>query len=141
MPTNAREPNRTAITYAGVDADPRVSLYDGAATDYYAARHAGSPPDPRVMADLHVVVDLDVVLDDGRRHGSTLHDSQRPNLDKIADHDAAKVRNSFLIAGLIAHESETLGSDDRVCPDDGPFANGHARTYPHTGPEDGTSSN
>ena len=76
-------------------------------------------PDARVVADLHVVVDLDVVLDDGGRHGSLLHDGQGPNLDRVPDNDAAKMGDSSLVAGLVAHESETLGPDDRVRPDDG----------------------
>ena len=132
--------NPAAVPNAGVDANPRVCLDDGAATNDHAARDACSSPDARVVADLHVVVDLDVVLDDGGRHGSLLHDGQGPNLDRAPDDDSAQMRNPSLVAGLVAHEPESLGPDDGVRTDDGPFADGHAGINPHSGPEHAASS-
>ena len=58
-----------------------------------AARDHGVRADAAVVADLHVVVELDAVFDDGVLERAAVHGRVRADLDVVADHDAAELRH------------------------------------------------
>ena len=79
--------------------------HDDAAADHTALADLGAARDARhrghdrmlaeahVVGDLHEIVELHAVLDDGVLDRAAVHRGVRADLDVVADHDAAELRN------------------------------------------------
>ena len=69
--------------------------------------------DAAVMADLHLVVQLDAVTDDRVFDRAAVDRGVRADLDVAAEANAAEMRHLH-VAVAVGREAEALGADDRA---------------------------
>src|SRR5581483_10604785 len=93
-----------------------------AARDADAARHSGVRADAHVVPDLDLVVQLHAVLDDRVFERAAVDGRVGADLDVVADHDGAHLRD-LGPALAVARHAEAVGADhrprvhDRAAPD------------------------
>src|SRR5690606_21922182 len=105
-------------------------------------RHRGVRADANVVCNLHKVVDLDAVLDDGVVDRAAVDGRVRADLDVVADDDAAELRHLDPAAVReVLGEAEAVAADhrarvhDAAAPDPDPVEHADARGEPCAGPD------
>ncbi|MEK7191792.1 MAG: hypothetical protein AAB153_05800, partial [Pseudomonadota bacterium] len=82
-----------------------------AAGDPNARRDGGVVANTDVVRDMHLVIELDAITDDGVVERATIDGRIGADFHIIADHDAPKLRD-FLPALAIAGKTKSIGTDD-----------------------------
>src|SRR5579872_378297 len=109
-------PDDAVVADLDVADDAYLSCDDDVVTDTRAACDAGLRADRAVTTDLNVVRDLHEVIDlragaDARGAGDRAIDrGARADLDAIAEHDVAQLRDLYLLAAD-AREPETIPAE------------------------------
>jgi len=115
-------------------------LADGRATGHPdAARQHGVRPDPDVMSNLDLVVELDAVLDDGVLDRTPVDRRVGPDLDVIADADGPDLGHLHE-AVAIWREAEAVGPDHGAAVEHAPLAQAHAPVQDYVGDEAGVGA-
>src|SRR5690606_21377919 len=116
-----------------------------AAGDARPRRHRGVRADMHVVRNLHEVVDLHAVLDDGVLDGAAVDGRVRTDLDVVADQDAAELRHLDPAAVReILGEAEAVRADhgagmhDAAAPDANVVEDADARGEPRAGADHDT---
>ncbi len=105
----------------GRAADHAEAAYLGAARDRGAAGDHGMGADAHVMRDLDLIIDLAAVLDHGIAHRAAVDRGVGADLDIVAEHGAAGLRNLDVfdaVGSNVRRKTETVGPDHRAAVDD-----------------------
>src|SRR5688572_11356964 len=94
-------------------ADGDVPSDARAAGDADAACHRAVRADAHVVTDLHLVVELDPLLDHRVVERAAVDSGIRANLDVVADAHPADLWN-FYPAAFLGGDAEAVGADDRA---------------------------
>ena len=116
-----------ALLEPQVSGDPRLPAQRDVVLELGAARDAdlrdddAVAADAHVVADLHQVVDLGAVPDPGAVGGRAVHATVGADLDVVADHHVADLRDLVVAAG-VEGEAEAVGPDHHPGVQDAPRA-------------------
>ena len=101
------------VADTGAPADDDEPAQPRAATDHHAAGQDAVLADPHVVPHVHQVVDLRAPLDHRVVDAAAVDRRERPDLDVVAEHQAAHVRDPLVTRGT-AVEAEAGAAQDRA---------------------------
>src|SRR5713226_2642013 len=109
--------------YTGAPADHTTLADDRAAGDAYACGDSGMVADLHVMRDLDQVIQFHAVADNGVAQRAPVDGGISPNLDIIADNNAPQLRHlypRFAVVGI----AKTVAADHYAGMNDAAFTDG-----------------